>query len=609
MRLIHCPHPHCIKWVWIIVVITCLLFQVLPLMMMDRVMIPSSNVNETYHTVVVPQPSRSESINTASTTPRDLTAQFLPHRSKRTSSSSPSSASPKRQTQQPPTRNTTSISRSNNIIPMNSHKNNDTSTRTRPNILLIHIGKTGGETLKQILSIGCQSMKNRRRKQSCYRNLPRNNRTHIGRSFYSALSIHTHGYYHCDKMIVAPHIQQQLQLLSIPPPTLYISKSTSPLPQKTATTTITYSLPTIVSQFDAYLFTIRHPVDRIWSWYNYVHPQHCPSKYLSWLQQQQQRRRLNDGGHSPYSTDLTQTHPPPRKQSATKNNIGTTTMIETKNNKSSLWSSSSVGISCQTVQEMTRIPTGFATTFFFKCFPTIQDWSDALLLSLTTEKRKGQNINRSNHIDDECIRLARQSIRGELPNYHKNYNNTNDTGRIATHLMANYRHYMNHTIYSDHQNNHQTNQITTSNTTIYVVRTEHLWDDLRSIDVQQLQGDGDFGQHVGTAMTHGVPIRRRPDDDNEDHRRMVTIFCCALMDEMEQYLYLIHHAQNLVRSEKQHTIESTIQYCMSGSSSPTLTTSTTTTTTSGANHSHHTDQILSMTTWKDILQRECDHIR
>ena len=235
MRLIHCPHPHCIKWVWIIVVITCLLFQVLPLLMMDRVMIPSSNVNETYHTVVVPQPSRSESINTASTTPRDVTAQYHPHRSKRTTSSSssspssPSSASPKRHTPQPPARHT---SRSNNIIPMNSHKNNDTSTRTRPNILMIHIGKTGGETLKQILSIGCQSMKNRRRKQSCYRNLPRNNRTHIGRSSYSALSIHTQGYYHCDKMIVAPHIQQQLQLLSIPPPTLYISNRHPHCPKK-----------------------------------------------------------------------------------------------------------------------------------------------------------------------------------------------------------------------------------------------------------------------------------------------------------------------------------------------------------------------------------------
>ena len=408
----------------------------------------------------------------------------------------------------------------------NSSHRNDTSMTNSQTILWIHVGKTGGETIKQILSIGCQSMANRKRKQSCLKHLPRRK---------SQLSLHTHGYYHCYKMTVSKQIRQQ-QL-----------STASALP--------------ITSHFDTYLYTIRHPVDRILSWYNYVHPQHCAtfhSLYQNYYQHFQHHSGI--------------LHQQRRNLAATNNNIGNTaTKISLTTNKTA---SASVGISCQTVQEMIRVPTGFATTFFFKCFPTIQDWSNALF-KLLHRKHNHQETDPS--IDEECMQLAQQSIQGKLPN--------NNKSQIAIHLMANYQHYLNHTVYAHH--GRPTDQ---KKKTIYVVRTEHLWEDLRSIDIKYLHGDGDFDKHSDSAITHGVPIRNRNYDD-----RMIIIFCCALMEEMEQYIYLIEHAQNLLSSEKQRMIHTAVHYCITGVSDPIA----------RVDNNANTN---TTTFWKALLQQQCDLI-
>jgi hypothetical protein len=538
----HHHHRRYIKPIMNAVLIVCLLCQVISMWNTNRASMRIPATTQDHDQEISPPSMRSMATTTSGSNHAKshnvVSPQYPHHRARRKSTPHRSKPNP--------------VSRSHI---------NTTDTVQGPIILMIHIGKTGGETTKHILSIGCQSMMNRRRKQSCRHWLPRNRNGQ-----YSQLSKHTYGYYHCDKMIVAPHIQQQLR--------------SSPT---------TFTLPDMVAQFDSYLFTIRHPVDRIWSWYNYVHPQYC-TKYHALLQ--------NYFHHYQQQSDLAQQQPRDGVM-ATTNTIGTENMVTINNvTDASSSSSSSAGISCQTVQDMIRSPTGFAATFFFKCFPTIQDWSDALLLTLPTKHNAHQTNGRN--IDEECIRLANQSIRGELPNDR----NDDTKGRVATHLMANYRHYMNHTVYADTHTN-----VKTKKKTIYVVRTEHLWEDLRSVDVQQLQGDGDFGNHTGTAITHGVP-KRTPHPHHDVHNpvpRMMTIFCCALMEEMEHYMYLIYHARNLIWSEKQRTIQATIQYCLTGASS-TAAKTTTTRTIVGANETNF-DRIISMTTWKDILQDECDRIR
>ena len=91
-------------------------------------------------------------------------------------------------------------------------------------ILFVHVGKAGGETIKNILETGCRSRKNKRRRKQCLDKVPQ-----------SKLSSTVQGYFHCFTV----------------EPARYAKLASS------------------------YLFNLRHPVDRAVSWYRYVHPENC----------------------------------------------------------------------------------------------------------------------------------------------------------------------------------------------------------------------------------------------------------------------------------------------------------------------------------------------
>lgn len=388
-------------------------------------------------------------------------------------------------------------------------------TQSKERILFVHIGKTGGETIKQVLSIGCQSMVNPKRRKICYQNLLQQQQQQSQNS-KSQLSYHVHGYYHCYKMVVSKEIQKMVQ-----------SQQTN---NKYTKTTMITNQP-----FDAYLFTIRHPVERILSWYHYVHPMYCVQKYdrfVSLYYNKNNSNIKNNTLHDTLSRQVGET------QNAYRNN--------------SLRES---GISCQTANQLYREPyaTNFAVSFFIQCFPTIQDWAYALM-------EQSDHVAHGKTITNDCYHLARQSILGKL-------NRT--SAPSALHLIANYQHYINNTIH--YNNNHKK---------IYVVRTKHLWTDIQHIDQYILHGTGNYGTITGTAITHGV-IKKQTNDDwyqqfhqsycpsetNPKHSNpktaaiSVSIFCCHLMDEMDIYYYLISNASNLNDTEKSTTIQETIDYC------------------------------------------------
>jgi hypothetical protein len=97
-----------------------------------------------------------------------------------------------------------------------------------PRILFVHVGKAGGETIKNILEMGCKSRKNMQRRRECLRTVPD-----------SALSEKVQGYFHC------------------------------------------WTIEPRKFHPNSYLFNVRHPVDRAISWYRYVHPEHCKNKKKS----------------------------------------------------------------------------------------------------------------------------------------------------------------------------------------------------------------------------------------------------------------------------------------------------------------------------------------
>jgi Sulfotransferase family len=109
-------------------------------------------------------------------------------------------------------------------------------------ILFVHVGKAGGETIKRILDIGCASRKNPNRRQRCRQELAAARQSS---SSGSALSKSVTAYLHCDSFFPSQaHIDDN-------------------------------------SLINSLLFNLRHPVDRLVSWYRYVHPRTCRDQNVS----------------------------------------------------------------------------------------------------------------------------------------------------------------------------------------------------------------------------------------------------------------------------------------------------------------------------------------
>ena len=99
--------------------------------------------------------------------------------------------------------------------------------KRRRNVVLIHVGKTGGETVRHTLKVTCQMRQNPEQKGLCHELF--SNHTE------SELSRHTIGTLHCDQL----------------------------------------SPPDCLDPATTLLWTIRNPVDRIVSWFYYMNPANC----------------------------------------------------------------------------------------------------------------------------------------------------------------------------------------------------------------------------------------------------------------------------------------------------------------------------------------------
>jgi len=98
---------------------------------------------------------------------------------------------------------------------------------TSPRIVLIHIGKTGGESIRHSLRITCRQRRNPEERLKC--------RQQMSDHSESALSLHTVGTLHCQQAFPSG----------------------------------------ILNEADTFLFTLRSPLSRIVSWFRYTHPQNC----------------------------------------------------------------------------------------------------------------------------------------------------------------------------------------------------------------------------------------------------------------------------------------------------------------------------------------------
>jgi hypothetical protein len=309
-------------------------------------------------------------------------------------------------------------------------------------ILFVHVGKAGGETIKNILRAGCESRKNKRLRQTCLARVPD-----------TALSNAVQGYFHC---------------FTVEPPKFSVAA-------------------------DAYLFNLRHPVDRAVSWYHYVHPDNC-------------KRGISDPS-SPSCLAARQL------------------VSEASSSSSSPW----VG------------------NFFSECFSTLEKWATAASNSATTTTASVRTTATNNTSSTtsppppntsaapNCTKLALDAFAGGGMNYR--------VIPLAAHMIANLAHYAARTVKRfPHK-------------PVYVVRTHALWNDLQQLDVF-LGGTGnDFGNVTGSAVTHGSEHHRTTSlEGNHLSYTATATMCCHLMPDMTVYRDLVLRAANLGKEIKQQEL-------------------------------------------------------
>lgn len=105
-------------------------------------------------------------------------------------------------------------------------------------IVYVHIGKTGGEWLKAQLQIICKTRRNPNIRMAC-----------LQQRYPSLLSKQTIGYIHASNIYIGDNKRRTI-------------------PRKESVTDV-------ASVFSHYLFTVRHPLRRLISWYTYNHPTSC----------------------------------------------------------------------------------------------------------------------------------------------------------------------------------------------------------------------------------------------------------------------------------------------------------------------------------------------
>lgn len=111
-------------------------------------------------------------------------------------------------------------------------------------IVYVHVGKTGGEWIKAQLKMVCKTRRNKNIRAVC-----------LQQKYPTYLSKLTVGYIHTSTMYIDSDVQKPRQTI----------------PR-------TKSIRDASGAFSHYLFSLRHPLRRLMSWYTYNHPKSCDER-------------------------------------------------------------------------------------------------------------------------------------------------------------------------------------------------------------------------------------------------------------------------------------------------------------------------------------------
>ncbi|GAX13261.1 hypothetical protein FisN_17Hu198 [Fistulifera solaris] len=211
-------------------------------------------------------------------------------------------------------------------------------------------------------------------------------------------------------------------------------------------------------------FNLRHPVDRLVTWYNYAHPDNCINQSLG----------------------------------------------------------------CLTKRKIEKDPEGWEFHFFRRCFPVFDNLIETFQNDFTEEYTGNYNST--------CTYLAEKLVSGER-----------DENEIAIHMAANLRHYHTNTIalypYKE----------------TWVVRTEHVYDDLNALELL-LGGESD--QYGGNEFF--ASLTKHVDEflvKQVVPQHTAKLLCCVLIDDLIVYSDVLNRAGNMDEISKHDEWSDVMQRC------------------------------------------------
>jgi len=173
---------------------------------------------------------------------------------------------------------------------------------------------------------------------------------------------------------------------------------------------------------------------------------------------------------------------------------------------------------------------------FFGCFPTMNHFGDALVVP-------GSDGSTSTNNNNNCSQIAWRTIAGEA-------------SASSGHVYFNYKHYWRETMEKY------------KNKEVWVLRTEHLWEDMIHVERLLLSNSNRTVSHQLSQkhnVTHGSEGHVQRDQLSTGGLRRL---CCALRDEIAIYGDLLRMSTNLDSQERNRSLDYLTEQCGNALAAP-----------------------------------------
>lgn len=210
-----------------------------------------------------------------------------------------------------------------------------------------------------------------------------------------------------------------------------------------------------------------------------------------------------------------------------------------------------------------NFPGSFPSKFFYDCFSNIQEFlqfqppPNVKKNKKKKKKRKQKKKKGKDKVDTSLQDIVNGEVDEQKQKCYQLWKGAFVPGTFEDygHMTANYQYYTNGLKLLESQPQGRDDDTTSHN--VYVIRMEHMWEDVSTID-SLVGGSGNFSHVQGTIANQQTIVTRNAtlnaDKTESKQIKLVPLsFCCALLPDMLAFRNIVNRADNLNEEQKQQT--------------------------------------------------------